>query len=181
MSIKYIEGDMFGPILADTDHGPIILPHVCNDRGAWGAGFVVPLGRNFPQARQSYLAWEDNKLRQDLKFPVFGLGETQFVNIDDKIFVANMVAQTLGGVRPLFYNHLARCMDAVANFVKERNDAREHAARIVCPAFGSGLAGGNWLFIEQLIHDSWIKQGIQVTVYYLAGTLPDVESRPKSS
>jgi len=179
MSIKYVEGDMFGPLKADTEPGAIILPHVCNDRGAWGAGFVVPLGKNFPSARQSYLAWEDNKLRQDSKYPYFGLGETQFVNIDDKIFVANMVAQTLGGVRPLFYNHLSRCMDAVAKFVKERSEAREHPARIIAPMFGSALAGGNWNIIENLICDSWLRQNIPVTIYYLPGTLPDNWELPK--
>lgn len=180
--IKYVEGDMFGPIKADSSPGPIIIPHVCNNRGAWGAGFVVPLGRNFPKSRHSYLAWEDNrnKIHGEDNNPPFALGETQFVNIDDRVFVANMIAQIMGGARPLFYNHLARCMDSVAKFVKERNDAREHPAQIICPAFGSGLAGGNWAFIEQLIHDCWIRLGIPVSVYYLPGTLPEVENRNRT-
>jgi len=71
-------------------------------------------------------------------------------------------------------------MDSVAKFVKERNDAREHPAQIICPAFGSGLAGGSWAFIEQLIHDCWIRLGIPVSVYYLPGTLPEVENRNRT-
>lgn len=182
MSINYVKGDLFGPIKADSEPGAIVLPHVCNDRGAWGAGFVVPLGRTFPSAKQNYLAWHGNCLTKSGMNITgeFGLGETQFVNVDDKIFVANMVAQTLGGARPLFYNHLCRCMDSVAKFVMERSDAREHPARIICPAFGSGLAGGNWVLIEQLIQDCWLRLDISVSVYYLPGTLPDVESRIKT-
>lgn len=178
MSIKYVEGDLFGPVLADKQPGPIVIPHVVNSHGAWGAGFVIPLGKTFPVSRQSYLEWkDDHKLHEDCKYPTFNLGQTQIVNVDNKIFVANMMAQTLGGVRPLFYNHLVSCMETVAKFVTDRNDAREHPARIVCPAFGSALAGGDWYIIEQLIWDSWIRRNIPVTVHYIAGTLPEVEER----
>jgi hypothetical protein len=38
---------------------------------------------------------------------------------------------------------------------------------IICPKFGSGLAGGKWDFIEELIIDCWCKQSIDVTVCYL--------------
>lgn len=39
---------------------------------------------------------------------------------------------------------------------------------------------GNWAFIEQLIHDCWIRLGIPVSVYYLPGTLPEVENRNRT-
>ena len=57
-------------------------------------------------------------------------------------------------------------MDAVAEFAIDEN------ARIVCPMFGSGLAGGNWLFIEKLIEDCWLDRLIEVTVHYLPNTIP---------
>lgn len=179
-NIEYVEGDLFGPIAENKDPNPIIIPHIVNSLGAWGKGFVVPLGRAYPTSRQNYMSWFNGTLQKVNATGRFGLGQTQFVNIDDKVFVANMVAQSLGGPRPLFYNHLSRCMDAVTAFVKERNDAREHAARIICPAFGSGLAGGDWSFIEQLIQDCWLQNNIPVTVYYLSGTLPEIESRSKN-
>ena len=172
MKIKYIEGDLFSPLLNDKEPGAIVIPHVCNNQGAWGAGFVVPLGRNFPIVKQKYLQWADID-EINLSDPIFGLGSTQFVNVNDKIFVANMVAQTLGGNRPLYYNYLSKCMDEVASFTLKRTECRENEARIICPAFGAGLAGGNWPFIEQLIQDCWIKRNIQVTVYYLENTKPE--------
>lgn len=179
--IKYVEGDLFGTVLADTDPGAIVIPHVVNSHGAWGAGFVIPLGKTFPASRQNYLAWKDDyKLHEDCMYPPFHLGQTQFVNVDDKIFVANMMSQTLGGARPLFYNHLSRCMDTVAKFVMDRNESREHPARIVAPAFGSALAGGDWHIIEELIYDCWIRKDIPVTIHYLKGTLPEVAARIKT-
>jgi len=103
----------------------------------------------------------------------FELGETQFVNTDNRIFVANMIAQTLGGVRPLFYNHLARCMDSVAKFVIDCNNVGEHKSRIIAPLFGSALSGGDWNFVEKLIEDCWLRKDISVTIYYLKGQEPD--------
>ena len=174
--IRYIEGDMFGVVKGDIHPSPIIIAHCCNDRGAWGAGFVLPLGKNFPIARESYFNWFNGLTGETEKF---GLGQTQFVNVDDKIFVANMVAQTLGGSRPLYYNHLSRCLDAVANFAIERNDAREYKTRLVCPMFGSNLAGGDWNIIEKLIEDAWLKRDLPVDIYYLSGTLPSNWTLPK--
>ena len=35
-------------------NGEVIIPHICNNVGGWGAGFVVPLGRHYPDAKKSY-------------------------------------------------------------------------------------------------------------------------------
>lgn len=155
--LKYIEGDMFSVL--ESNPNKIIIPHICNSHGAWGAGFVVPLGRHFPKAKESYLAWAKER--------TFVLGSTQIVQVSENVHVANMVAQVLGGARPLFYNHLAKCLDDVAKFVLE-NSGEIHA-----PMFGSGLAGGNWNIVEELICDSWLRYGLSATIYYLPGTLPD--------
>jgi len=39
--------------------------------------------------------------------------------------------------------------------------------QIHAPLFGSGLAGGNWDFIEELINEIW--DGYDITVWQLAG------------
>lgn len=173
MTIKYVEGDLFGPLLASREMATIILPHVCNDKGAWGAGFVVPLGRTFPKAKEEYTNWAKHQdLYEDMEQFPFKMGETQFVEVrtgePPMIFVCNMVAQTLGGKRPLFYNHLARCMDSVANFAP-----RQSNPRIVAPMLGAQLAGGRWDFVEELIGDCWLRLGIPVTIHYLPGQTPD--------
>lgn len=169
--IKYIEGDLFADLKTDESLGPIVVPHCCNNRGGYGAGFVVPLSKNYPATREQYYEWFDKKEKTKWTTGIFALGETQFVNIDDRIIVANMIAQTLAGNRPLYYNHLSRCLDSVANHVVERTNSREYPCKIMAPAFGSGLAGGEWNIISKLIEDSWLKRNIDVTIYYLPGTL----------
>lgn len=157
--IKYQEGDLF-PVVG-TEPSSVVIPHVCNNQGGWGSGFVVPLGRNYPIAQNCYHMWHEGRYFNDspyCRFPdyedmvrisgKFGLGQTQIVQASaPDLFVANMVAQILGGSRPLFYNHLVKCMEYVGKFAKEQN------AKIMCPMFGSALAGGDWKFIEQLIED----------------------------
>lgn len=151
--MKYVEGDLFADVVEETPN--TIIAHICNNKKAWGKGFVVPLAEAYPASREAYMALRELEL-----------GYVQFVNVAENVKVANMVAQTLGGSRPLFYNHLARCMDRVA-------DECKGGWRIACPMFGSGLASGNWLFIEQLIEDCWERRGVEVTVYYLTQFLPD--------
>lgn len=189
--INYIEGDLFEYIKADQEPSPIIIPHVVNNKGSWGSGFVVPLGQHFPASKDAYLEWHQylsNGKSHKTTYKNFstsqlaplsdlnnGLGDTQIIKINNKIYVANMMAQVLGTDRPLYYNHLARCMDSVAK------QARQLAAvRIVCPSFGSNRAKGDWRFITELITDCWIKIGIPVTVFYLKGTLPEIENKPKN-
>ena len=170
MSIKYVEGDLFASVLADIDRDPVVIAHVCNDKGGWGSGFVVPLGRTFPESKKAYRDWHEKNVPVD--YMPFEMGQTQLLAVDRTpiTFIANMVAQTLGGTRPLHYNHLARCMDTVAKFVKEQRPARDFS--IVAPMFGSGLAGGNWGFVEELINDCWIRSGIDVTVHWMPGMTP---------
>jgi hypothetical protein len=166
MTLSYVEGDLFAAI--KNSPAPIIIPHVCNDVGAWGAGFVVPLGRHYPSTRDEYLKWAKSG------DGTFRLGEMQTVCIDN-ICVVNMVAQQgLGGPRPLKYPALGKCMLGVRDFIKSQFVGAIHA-----PMFGSGLAGGNWNFIEQMILDAWVNFGIPTTIYYLPGQTPPGWTPPK--
>jgi O-acetyl-ADP-ribose deacetylase (regulator of RNase III) len=159
MRINYVEGDLFAAIKGVQ--GGVIIPHVCNNIGAWGAGFVIPLGRNFPSARDEYLKWAKSD------DGTFRLGEIQTVQIDS-VCVVNMVAQNgVGPPRPLKYPALGKCVMSVRDYIKSHFIGSIHA-----PMFGAGLAGGDWNFIEQMIYDGWVSFGIPVTVYYLPGTLP---------
>lgn len=181
MTLRYVEGDLFNHI-PSPDHSTIIA-HVCNDRGAFGSGFVVPLAKSFPFARESYIEWSKGKsfdwinqgLVEFLNGEEFQRGNTQMVTVKPNVIVANMVAQTLGGARPLYYNDLAKCMDQVAC-----TNEIQAGGKIICPMFGSKLAGGDWRFVEKLIEDCWLRQGIDVTVYYLKQFLPDNWKLPEN-
>ena len=184
----------------DTTDGMIVVPHVCNDQGRMGAGFVVPLAKAFPDAKTAYIAW--HRTKQPVEHPSpslnceifhfpqgnFGLGQVQFVEVmpqrkvHDKwypsVVIANMVAQNLGGKRPLHYNHLVACMESVRRFMgrvghAKMGESSDAEVRILCPMFGGALAGGDWGFVEQLVVDCWMRPGYDVTVSYLKQFLPE--------
>ena len=146
---QYVQGDLFD---TNFDHGNHIIAHVTNNIGKWGAGFVIPLGKKYPEARNQYII--NNQY----------IGKTQFVDINKHLIIANMCAQTLGGPRPLYYNELVYCMEDIINKLNTR-DIFIHA-----PLFGAGLAGGNWFFIHELIKDIWTN--INVRIYWMKNMLP---------
>jgi hypothetical protein len=179
--IEYRRGDLFKTVpdgLMD-DHVAFVC-HICNDIGAWGAGFVLALNEHYPQAKEAYLKW----YRGDETNPAvpLELGITQFVDVAPNVVVCNMIAQQgIGHDRPLRYNALVSCMDHVARVMEASKLCRDgksmvfdtqkvdHQPEIHAPFFGSGLAGGDWKFIEQLIIDCWSRKNIRVIIYDLGG------------
>ena len=176
--LKYVEGDVFEFVKNIDPDVTVVIPHVCNDIGVWGAGFVIPLGENYPVAKSAYLLWSQGVITKPelvsyyskyQKFDV-SIGTTQIVDLsyleqhNSKTIICNMIAQEgVGAPRAVRYNYLAECMNWVAIY-----------ARIMCkkpqihaPMFGSGLGGGNWNFIEELIKDAWLRKDIPVTIYSL--------------
>lgn len=176
--IKYHEGDLF-QVLDESSTVGIVVPHVCNDKNGFGAGFVVPLSRRFPVVKDSYHRWHDNHpVASNVENTgAFQLGNVQFIEvmIEDQIYVANMIAQTLGSARPLYYHHLVHCMENVRDYCWSKN-----INTIIAPMFGSNLAGGNWLFIEELIADIWLSSSLDVTICYLKGQTPNNWTPPEN-
>lgn len=161
--IKHVVGDLFEYV--DSEERDVVIPHITNNIGAWGAGFVVPLGRRFPKAQMEYLNSKPT------------LGVNQWVNVENNgeknIWVANMCSQhgitskSTGGrehvnSKPIRYAALVDCMRNVHEGSKH---IRENV--IFAPKFGSGLAGGNWDLIEELIEEIWSDH--EVTIF----TLPE--------
>ncbi len=160
--IHYISGDLFSHIPQDKS---VIIPHIVNDVGAWGAGFVIPLARHFPLAKQKYLKWS-----QGIDLKPFRLGQVQYVLVKDnpnnRIWVANMVSQSgivnIQNTKPIRYAALVKCMESVKDAAYNISPT-ENVCQILAPKFGAGLAQGNWLFIEELINEIW--DDLDVTVF----------------
>jgi len=135
MQIQFITGDAADPIGA----GNKIIAHVCNDIGAWGAGFVLAISKRWPQPKAEYL-----KSRGCLT-----LGTVSLVQVEPSIWVANMIAQRgirpEGGVPPIRYAALRQCLGILAV------EARKLQATVHMPRIGCGLAGGKWESVEPLI------------------------------
>lgn len=156
--ITYVTGDATQPIGV----GPRVIVHVCNDVGAWGAGFVVALSRRWREPEVAYKAWY--RSRKGTPELPFELGSAQFVDVAEQLWVANMIGQrdikrSRKGEAPVRYDAIATCLGHVAEFA-EANQATVHMPRI-----GAGLAGGDWNRIESLINETL--GAINVTVYDL--------------
>jgi len=172
-TLTTVQGDATNP--ANMGQVAIVIPHVCNDVGAWGAGFVLAVSRRFgTNPEHAYYHWHKGKnmpaeVQKLIKVRgnngEFGLGATQFVKVPDKkLVIANMVAQH--GLRndgsdrpPIRYGALVNCMRSV------RDVALAAKAEIHCPRFGSDLAGGNWDAIRLIILEEWVDCGITVVEY----------------
>ena len=162
MAIRYQIGDIF----TCPAQGDKILIHVCNDVGAWGAGFVLALSKAFPQAESEY---------RSMAFMPDGsmLGKVQFVHVrnspGEHLYIANMIAQrstrfikdgSKTGCPPVRYPALMTCLEAVAKF------ASDNKLSVISPKFGAGLAGGDWKLIEMMMGVAF--KDLDVTVYELA-------------
>jgi len=142
--IQYKKGDVIAAAkrVAALDK-MVIIPHVVNSKGAWGAGFVLAVSKAWPEPKKVY-----NEFIQTTETEDDRLGIVTFVNVEKNIIVANMCAQTLGWVDkipPIRYEALEACLSELRYIAKSLN------AIILAPKFGAGLAGGNWSEIEQLI------------------------------
>lgn len=152
--INYIIGDATNPI----GEGNKIITHICNDIGAWGAGFVLALSRKWKLPETKYREWYSNK-------KLFMLGSVQFVKVEENIVVANMIAQHgigfSNGNVPIRYEALEHALTVVAKRATDLN------ASVHMPRIGCGLAGGKWEEVEKIINNTLIKNNIDVFVYDL--------------
>lgn len=154
--ITHIQGDC---IAIAKEKDSVIIPHIVNDIGAWGSGFVLDLSEEWPISLKER---SPEYIYRNIGYMLGGntYCHPEIYNDEIKITVVNMCAQhgisskSTGdrskiNQKPIRYVHLVSCMKHVANL------AICNKAEIVCPKFGSGRAGGNWNFIEELIEEIW--------------------------
>lgn len=152
--INYLIGDATKPIGQENK----IITHVCNDIGAWGAGFVLAISKKWKEPEKKYKEWFKSKDK-------FELGKVQYVQVEKDIVIANMIGQhgikTFGYNKPIRYDAIEECLEKVAIVCKNNN------ATIHMPRIGCGLAGGEWEEIEKIINKTLIEKDIEVFVYDL--------------
>lgn len=148
-----IYGNLFSEIEKFNDQYNIVIPHVCNNKGIFGGGFTSGIVKHYPIVQENY----------QLLGKKCVLGYTQFVvakhdkTTDKKIIFANMIAQngtiSKNNPKPINYYALCLCMKSVSDYINNSTDPSE--TQIHAPQFGSGLAGGNWHLISELIDNVW--------------------------
>lgn len=147
--IQYVIGDATAP----QGDGLKIIAHICNDIGAWGAGFVLALSAKWE--------WPEMYYRSMV---ALHLGKVQFVPVGEDVIVANMVAQH--GIKPDELGEPPIRYDALFRALKRVNMiCLERGATLHLPRIGAGLAGGDWnkiaAIIERVIE-------VPITVYDLS-------------
>ncbi len=178
--INYIVGDATNPI----GDGNKIIVHCCNNVGAWGRGFVKALSDKFPKSEHMYREWfrlysdfESSKLEPskfeykynldkikcNLLFPRFKLGEVQFVEVSDDICVANLIGQEgiLNNQKkpPIRYNAIEIGFLKVLEFALKIEKCSIHM-----PYIGCGLAGGTLFELNNILNKVFLNK-IDVYVY----------------
>jgi hypothetical protein len=148
-----------------TSTANIIIPHVCNNVNSFGGGFAGYISNKLPHVKENFhLLGNKSKL-----------GYTQFIDAyinkhtNNKVIIANMIAQngliSKSNSRPLNYHALCICMSNIRKYITDLNNKDiSTPAEIYCPKFGSGLAGGNWQFITEIINDIWTNTPVFVFI-----------------
>ena len=159
--LNYVKGDATRPQSEDENFKFIV--HVCNNIGAWGAGFVMALSRRWPEPEAFYREWHRSG---EGSFGPFGLGQIQPVEVDTDLFVVNMIAQHGIGSSSgpaIRYPALKNCLQKVAAHAKITK------ASVHMPRIGTGLAGGSWEHVEDIIQETLVLGGVKTTVYDFDG------------
>lgn len=142
MGLHYYIGNALEPIKK-----PALIIHVCNDIGAWGSGFVIAVSNVSPKPELLYLNWKES-----CKDGYLPLGKTQSIQIDDDVYIINMIAQhdvrVINGIPPIRMEALKECLNTVNNL------AIIKGATIHAPRIGAVRSGGNWHDIEKLMKET---------------------------
>jgi hypothetical protein len=158
--LVYKTGNLFDYVTASDN---ICIAHITNNCHQWGAGFVVPLAKNFPAARETYM--RSNAVLGQNNYSI------EKVLGRSGVLVANMCCQDNKVIRPvrLRYGQLVKCMLALVNHLTLEKSMCDKTYKIYAPLFGSGIAGGNWYVIENMIQDIW--RDLDVTIFQMKGSL----------
>lgn len=94
----------------------------------------------------------------------FELGQVQFVQVEENLWVANLIGQHkihkgANGEPPVRYEAIQQGMTQVAK------KAIELGASVHMPRIGCGLAGGKWEKIEPILLEELTAQELETTVY----------------
>lgn len=155
-------------VSAGNNGATVFVPHVCNNIDLFGAGFAAQVAEKFPSVKADYHMLGKNFLKNN-----FGYSQILKVFEDPKfhhkLFFVNMIAQNgvrgSNNTRPLHYPALVKSMISLQQYIHMNTGFinKTENIEIHAPKFGSGLAGGNWNFIQDLIDDVWGR--FFVTIY----------------
>lgn len=134
----------------------VIVPHVCDNASLFNTGFAKLISEKFPIVKENF-----HILGNTAK-----LGTNQYISVyknkknHNEIIFCNMICQnktfSTNNIRPLNYAALVYSMVELKHYIAKYRKIQENIPiEIHCPKFGTGISGGEWRFIEELIYDTW--------------------------
>jgi hypothetical protein len=159
LSINFLRGSALEP----RGTGDRIIAQIVNDKTPnWGAGFAREVRNKYPSVQKDFKQWTVLNPNR------FSLGNTHTSLISDDLYFVNMIAQHGYGesTKPrIRYAALGDCLHQLKEISLSKG------ASVHMPRIGTGYAGGNWGYILELIDETLVRNGVEVTIY----TLPDYE------
>jgi len=157
-AIEFVFGDATRP----QGEGPRMIVQVVTDEALiWGGGgFAAAVRRTWPHAQNEFREWATERGEK------LSLGRVHFSSARDDVQVASIVAQHGYGpsARPrIRYAALKQGLSEVALVAKDA------AATVHMPRVGTGMAGGSWDVVEELVWGTLVQAGLHITVYDLPG------------
>jgi O-acetyl-ADP-ribose deacetylase (regulator of RNase III) len=139
-----------------------LIAHVVNDKGLWGAGFVVAISNKWTQPETYYRRYMKRAMDNDESV----LGKVQFIDVESCVTIGNMCAMSgvynYNNKTPLCYDSLRKCL------ITLRKKAETDSFDIVqMPQIGAGLARGDWNVIEKDIKDIFFGSPVNVIIKML--------------
>jgi len=146
-----------GDVLAVKNDSVLkVIPHVCNNVGAWGEGFVTAISKRWSLPEKAFKNTD----------PV--MGNVTYILVEPNIYVINMIAQngliSRWNKQPLNYEVLRTCLIEVNKFL-----VKYPVSEIHMPKIGCGLAGGSWDKVSEIITEVFKDTNVTVFVYTLEG------------
>jgi O-acetyl-ADP-ribose deacetylase (regulator of RNase III) len=126
-----------------------VVMHVCNDVGKWGRGFVLAVSRVSPAPENAYRQWFRSK-KSDEGTP-FRLGAVQFVRVNERMLVANMIGQRDIVRRDGLPPHRIEAVRKAVRTVLDR--ANDEGWDVQCPRIGCSLGGGSWAAVSKMLQE----------------------------
>jgi O-acetyl-ADP-ribose deacetylase (regulator of RNase III) len=139
--IKYVQGDLF-----DVTEG--VIAHGVNCQSKFGSGVAKTMLEKYPVVKENY-----HGLCEHYKLLNFGtgllLGMVQPVKVSDKLTILNCFTQDkygYDGKQYIDYDAIEQCMNEIKRKYLDKGKI------VAMPKIGSGLGGGDWTKIEEIIN-----------------------------
>lgn len=147
-------------INAKNNGATVFVPHVCNNVDLFNTSFAQKIENFYPIVASNYHMIGKTSSKNYLGYSQI-IEAKKDSTYGHKLFFINMIAQN--GLknhlnpRPLNYMYLSNCMYEAIRYIKKNTGIlnKTEKVEIHAPRFGTGISGGNWSFISDLIDDIW--------------------------